>query len=186
MAPPLASAGTLKPIHTLLLVLPLLLACPGNGDPGPGSLDNRTTTYSVQLTPTQVTLRPNGPAQAYVARVFEQPAGTAVSLRAWSLTTSTRYTWEVIGDPQGADGGHFAFNATGSLKDADTSQMIDPAGFVMQQLYYSPPTLPQGTTHLDLKVRLTITPPQGTPLAVGETAVAVDVNTPLVQISYER
>ncbi|MFN8011071.1 MAG: hypothetical protein U0P81_06675 [Holophagaceae bacterium] len=130
------------------------------------------------LAPTQATLRPNGPAQAFTARIFEQPAGTPVSFRAWSLTPSSRYTWEVVGLPQGADGGHFVFASAGSLKDADTSQMIDPTGFYMQQLYYSPPALPQGTTRLELKIRLTVNPPQGTPLAVGDASITVDANAP--------
>lgn len=168
-------------VRALPFLLPLLLACPGNGDPGPGSLDNRTTTYQVQLSPTQTTLRPNGPAQTYLARIFEQPSGTPVSLRAWSLTPSTRYTWEVVGLPPGADGGHFVFSASGSLKDADTSQMIDPTGLVFQQLYYSPPALPQGTTRLDLKLRLTVIPPQGSPLGIGETILAIDAAAPAIQ-----
>lgn len=163
----------------LLLVLPFMVACPGSGDPGPGSTDNRTTTYLVQLTPTQVTLRPNGPAQTYLARVFEQPSGTPVSLRTWSLTTSTRYTYEIVGLPQGADGGHFVFAASGTLKDADTAQQVDPTGLVMQQLYYSPPALPQGVTRMELKLRLTITPPQGTPMAIGESTIVIDANAPI-------
>lgn len=167
-------------IRTLpgLAVLSLLVGCPGNGDPGPGRTDNRTTSYTVQITPSQCTLKPNGPAQVFVVRVFEQPAGTQVSLRAWSLAPGTRYAWEVVGLPAGADGGHFLFTPSGTLKDADTAQQIDPTGFVMQQLYYSPPALPPGSTHLDLKVRLSLTPPQATPLAVGETAVAIDANAP--------
>jgi len=167
-------------LFSLALAIPVLLGCPGSGDPGPGKDDNRTTSYLVQLTPTQATLKPNGPAQTYTAKVFEQPAGTQISLRTWSLTPSTRYAWEIIGLPQGADGGHFVFNASGSLKDADTSQQIDPSGTVLQQLYYSPPTLPQGTTRLELKLRLTITPPQGTPLAVGESTLVIDANAPAI------
>ncbi len=160
------------------LILPALLACPGNGDPGPGRDDNRTTTYQVILTPSQVSLRPNGPAQTFRATLVEQPSGVPVSFRAWSLTPSTRYAWEIVGLPQGADGGHFVFSATASLKDADASQMIDPSGFTLQQLYYSPPALPAGTTRLELKLRLTVTPPQGTPLAIGEVPVAIDANAP--------
>jgi hypothetical protein len=106
--------------------------------------------------------------------VVSQPVGTVWDLRTWP---TGHFMWEILNAPSGVDGGHFGM-ASGTFQEALDAQAIDPGGTAFLQGYYPPAALPLGTTRLELKIRVTITPPQGTPIAQTEIPLIIDVNAP--------
>ena len=71
------------------------------------------------------------------------------------------FQWEIVGVPSGVDGGHFLLLASGGIRDAYIANpsQIDFDSNLLQN-YAPPTTLPLGTTRLELKIRVTITPPK--------------------------
>ena len=157
----------------ILTILPMLLSC----DPLPGPTGGVPTTYNAQLLPPQVFIPPAGQKWGMNASVTRQPDNLIVDLKTWPTGT---YRWEILGVPSGVDGGHFQFPESGKLSDASFPPLD---GTKLYQWYLPPATLPTGTTRLELKIRVTITPPDslnGGPVAQAEIPLILDVTAPPV------
>ncbi len=88
------------------------------------------------------------------------------------------YRWEILNVPAGVDGGHFQFPESGKFSDVTFPQFDDTR---LYQWYLPPATLPPGTSRLEMKIRVTITPPNslsGGPVAQSEIPLILDVNAP--------
>lgn len=155
-------------------LLTLALACPG--EPGGGTDDNRPLTYDAVLAPTQITAPAGGLMWGITAKVVRQPDGAPVDLRPWATSPQGpgHFKWEILDPPQGADGGRFFARSSGTLLEAMNDQSIGLNGLALLQGYFPPSALPQGTTGLNLKVRITITPPEGSPVAQAEIPLVIE------------
>jgi hypothetical protein len=164
-------------------ILGLLLGCPG-----PPHSDAPLSTKA-QLTPTQILIQPGGPIQGLKAHVVQDPSvSTYYPLGNWS--NGGTFQWEIVGVPSGVDGGHFLLLASGGIRDAYIANpsQIDFDSNLLQN-YAPPTTLPLGTTRLELKIRVTITPPKPDVdggVAQTEIPLVVDMNAPTSTPSKDR
>lgn len=160
------------------LIVPLAVVGLGCSSGSSSKQEVQTTNYEIHLQTTPYDLRPGGYGKAMTVQVVQQPGGQVVDLSAWPTGT---WRWELVGAPSGVDGGQFATPAFGHFSDRVIPPDFPQMKTVLSQVYYTPASLPQGTTRLEMKIRITITPPgslSGGPVAQAETPVAVDVNAP--------
>ena len=154
-----------------LPLLALLLGCPGQPP--------LSTAHSnkAQIAPAQILVRPGSPAQDLKAQVIQNPAGGAYPISLWLDGT---FHWEILGTPTGVDGGHFLLLDSGTIRAALLAGQIDQRENLLQN--YVPPTaLPSGTTRLELKIRVTITPQYPSSdggIAQTDIPLVIDVNAP--------
>lgn len=155
-------------------LLTLLIACPGPPH-GP------TSSNTAKIIPTQILVRPGGVVQSLKAHVVQDPTvSTYFPLANWA--DGGTFLWEIVGVSSGVDGGHFQLLASGGIRDAYIANppQIDSDSNLLQT-YVPPTTLPTGTTHLELKIRVTITPPKPDVdggVAQTEIPLVIDVAAP--------
>lgn len=154
--------------------LTLLLGCPGQPH-GPAF------SNTAKIIPTQILVRPGGVMQNLKAHVVQDPTvSTYFPLANWN--DGGTFLWEIVGVPSGVDGGHLLLLASGGIRDAYIANppQIDSDSNLLQN--YVPPTaLPPGSTRLELKIRVTITPPNPSAnggVAQTEIPLVIDVTAP--------
>ena len=155
----------------------LLLGCTSSNS---SKQESQPARYEIQLRTTPYDLRPGGSGKGYSLQVVQQPGNQTVDFTTWPTGT---WRWELLNVPAGVDGGRFATPATGHFSDRVVPPDFPEMKTTLTQVYYPPATLPPGTTRLEMKVRITITPPDslnGGPIAQAESPLAVDVTAPPV------
>ncbi len=156
-------------------ILAILFGCHSGDSP---KQETQPLSYEVQLHTTPYDLRPGGPGKAYSLQVVQQPGNQIVDFSTWPTGT---WRWELLNVPAGVDGGRFAAFASGHFSDIVFPPDFPSMKTTLSQVYYPPAALPPGVTRLEMKVRITITPPgslNGGPVAQAESPIAVDVNAP--------
>ena len=165
----------MKTMKTWLAIpfLTLLFGCTSGNAP---KQETQPLSYEIQLHTTPYDLRPGGPGKAYWLQVVQQPANQIVDLTTWPTGT---WRWELVGVPSGVDGGQFAITAFGHFSDRIIPPDFPTMKTTLTQVYYPPAALPPGTTRMELKARITITPPDslnGGPVAHADSPIVLDVN----------
>lgn len=157
-------------------LLTLLLGCPG---PPSNTHDTTPISNNALLTPTQILVRPGAPAQDLKAQVIQKPAGGAYAISLWQ--DGGTFRWEILNAPVGVDGGRFQLLDSGSIREALVAGLITQTPESLLQSFVPPNSLPPGTIRLELKLRVTITPPNPSSnggIAQAEIPLVIDVNAP--------